>query len=68
MSSVVWCRPQRASQTVDFLDQDEWAQWYQEKIEKPEGLLRRHSNKEKDFGFDPRLYNWQKRVEVEDEE
>lgn len=47
---------------------DEWAHWYEEKIEKPEGLLRRHSKKDEDLGFDPRLYNWKKWVEVEDEE
>lgn len=47
---------------------DDWTHWYEEEIEKPEGLLRSHSDKEEDFGFDPRLYNWQKRAKVGNEE
>ncbi|KAL2277498.1 hypothetical protein FJTKL_15415 [Diaporthe vaccinii] len=50
---------------------DEWASRYGEKIEKPEELLRHRSSNllwEADFGFDPRLYDWGKRVEVRDEE
>lgn len=47
---------------------DHWAHCNREEIEKPEGLLRWHSNKEEDFGFDPRLYNWQKWVDIEDRE
>lgn len=45
---------------------DEWAQRHQEEVEKPEGLLKWHSDQEEDFGFDPRLHSWQKRVKIED--
>lgn len=47
---------------------DEWAYWLNEEIEKPEELLRWHSDEEQDFGTDPRLYKWHKWVEIEDEE
>lgn len=46
---------------------DEWAYWLNEEIEKPEELLRWHSDEEQDFGTDPRLYKWHKWVEIEDE-
>lgn len=46
---------------------DDWAFFYQEKIKKPEGLLRRHSNQEEDFGYDPRLYKWQKWTKNDEE-
>lgn len=44
---------------------DDWAHWSEVVIEKPEALLRWHSKKDEDFGFDPRLCNWQKWEEVE---
>lgn len=53
--------PEKFEQMVD-----DWAQWHQEEIEKPKGLLRWHSDKEEDFGFDPRMYDWRKWEKVED--
>lgn len=45
---------------------DQWAHWHQEEVEKPEGHLNWHSNKEEDFGVDPRLYDWHKWEKWED--
>ncbi|KAJ0118521.1 hypothetical protein J7T55_009304 [Diaporthe amygdali] len=44
---------------------DDWAHWNEVVIEKSEALVRWHSKKEEDFGFDPRLYDWQKWEEAE---
>ncbi|KAK2605064.1 hypothetical protein N8I77_007940 [Diaporthe amygdali] len=44
---------------------DDWAHWNEVVIEKPEALVRWHSKKDEDFGFDPRLYDWQKWEEAE---
>lgn len=47
---------------------DHWAEWHEQEIEKPEELVRWHSDNEADFGFDPRMYDWQKWEEADDEE
>ncbi|KAL1872714.1 hypothetical protein Daus18300_004260 [Diaporthe australafricana] len=46
---------------------DEWASRYQEKIQKPEGLVKWRTREEEDVGFDPRRYDWQEWEDTEKE-
>lgn len=48
---------------------DNWAFYYEEEIEKPEALVNWDAgNNMDDYGFDPRLYDWQKWEDEEDED
>lgn len=47
---------------------DMWAYIEGKEITKPEALIKWHSKKDEDLGVDPRLYNWQKWEQSEEEE